>query len=107
MKFVCVTRTKSKFLENIKVFDSCCHAVVIALILTVCQELTCSDDRKYQKSVEQLQSAVDKMHKKGLTVEQYLSSVLATVCIIFIFCAFVAEEGNAVMGLVGSSCQIL
>jgi len=37
--------------------------------------------RKYQKSVEQLQASVDKMHKKGLTVEQYLSSVLTAVCV--------------------------
>jgi len=44
-------------------------------------ETLCCDDRKCQKSVEQLQSAMDKMHAKGLTVEQYLSSVLSTVCI--------------------------
>ena len=39
------------------------------------------DDRKYQKSVEHLQTAMDKMHVKGLTVEQYLTSVLSAVCI--------------------------
>jgi len=32
---------------------------------------------------------MDKMHKKGLTVEQYLSSVLSAVCITFVlFCMF-------------------
>jgi len=48
--------------------------------------------RKYQKSVERLQASLDKMHKKGLTVEQYLSSVLAAVCVsVFMLCAFVAS----------------
>ena len=101
VKCVCVTRTKSRIFRNEnclflvancvcvcfvcgwrKVFCTEHHPVVIAVLFTV--YLICSGDRKYQKSVDQLQTAMDKMHKKGLTVEQYLSSVLSAVCIAFV-----------------------
>jgi len=44
------------------------------------------DDRKYHKNIEQLQRAMDKVQSKGSTVEQYLSSVLSTVCAAHTIC---------------------
>jgi len=64
------------------------HFVVAVILIGT----LCCDDRKYQKSVEQLQSTMDKMRAKSLTVEQYLSSVLSTVCIsAVLFCISVLK----------------
>ena len=54
------------------------HGAVILLIHSLC-----CDVRQYKKNIDRLQSVMDKMHKKGLTVEQYLSSVVSAVSIAF------------------------
>jgi len=45
---------------------------------------------------------MDKMHKKGLTVEQYLSSVLATVCVVVVLLCIYALKVTLLQVRLGS-----